>query len=74
MIRIITNTKEEPIRCECKECKSLFEYNYEDIRRETQEPLFSICQPIVKRYVICPVCKADCIVNFKTEGDKGGNV
>lgn len=70
MIRIIKNTKEEPIRCECGECKSLFEYTYEDIRRETQEPLFSICQPIVKRYVICPVCKADCMVNFKVEGDK----
>jgi hypothetical protein len=70
MIRIIKNTKEEPIKCECGECKSLFEYNYEDIRRETHDPLFPINMPMVKRYVICPVCKADCIVSFKTEGEE----
>ena len=71
MIRIIRNTKEEPIKCECGECQSLFEYNYEDIRRETQDSLFpmGVIRDKSISYVICPVCKANCIVNFKEKGD-----
>ena len=56
MIKIIKNTMIEPIKTECEYCKSIFSFNYEDIRREERNNLFSTH---IARYVICPVCKEE---------------
>lgn len=46
----------EPIKIECKNCKSIFSFNYEDIRREERNGIFSTQ---IARFVICPVCKEE---------------
>lgn len=56
-IKIIRNTMVEPIECVCPYCKSVFSYNYEDIRRKEVNNFFG-SGPTIK-FVICPVCKSD---------------
>lgn len=56
MIKIIKNTMIEPIKIECNYCKSIFSFNYEDIRREERTGFISTQ---VARFVICPVCKEE---------------
>lgn len=56
MIKIIKNTMTEPIETECEYCKSIFSFNYEDIRREERNVFFTTR---ISRFVICPVCKEE---------------
>lgn len=56
-IKIIRNTMQEPIECECPYCGSIFSYNYEDIRRKEINNLLGSGQTII--FVVCPVCKFD---------------
>lgn len=62
MIRIIENKMKEPITITCGECHSIFTFEFTDIQRVEEN---SLCFPIgitkVRRYVICPVCKADLV-------------
>lgn len=57
MINIIKNTMEEPIEMECENCKSVFEYNYQDIQVRERNSLFGFESRV--RFVRCPVCKFD---------------
>lgn len=71
-IKIIKNTLEEPIVMECENCKSVFEYNYQDIQVKD-----SSLAGIKKRdrVVSCPVCKFDNILNkMKTVKSTTGNI
>ena len=58
MIKIIKNTMTQPIKIECENCLSIFEFNFSDIQRKDIPGLFGLpgCS---ERYVICPVCKID---------------
>lgn len=55
MIRIIKNTMKDPIKMECSNCFSEFEYNYEDIKEA--ESIGILGTTFTYRYVKCPVCK-----------------
>lgn len=57
MINIIKNTMEEQIEMECENCKSVFEYNYQDIQVRERNGLFGF--EYRERFVRCPVCKFD---------------
>lgn len=58
MIKIIKNTMTEPITMTCGFCRSVFTYNYEDIRVRDVQPL-GFMSPIRTRFIECPVCKKD---------------
>lgn len=60
-IKIIKNTMIEPIQMECENCKSVFEYNYQDIQVRDRQGLFGF--EYRDRFVNCPVCKSDNILN-----------
>jgi hypothetical protein len=60
-IKIIKNTMEEPIEMECEYCKSVFEYNYQDIQVKERNGLFGF--EYQDRFVRCPVCKFDNAIN-----------
>lgn len=70
-IKIIKNTMEEPIVMECENCKSVFEYNYQDIQVKD-----SSLAGIKKRdrVVSCPVCKFDNILNKTKKVESNGNI
>ena len=57
-IKIIKNTMEEPITVECKNCKSVISYTYDDIQRKNHYNIWGL-EDYVERFVICPVCKAN---------------
>lgn len=56
-IKIIKNTMIEPIQMECSSCKSIFEYNFEDIEVREASSIFSWIPDRRVRVVVCPVCK-----------------
>ena len=59
MIKIIENNMKEPISITCGECKSIFSFEYTDIqRKEESDLLFPIGITKIRRFIICPVCKA----------------
>lgn len=55
-IKIIKNTMVAPIEIECGNCRSIFSFNYEDIKTETLFNVFGM--KYTNRYVKCPVCKS----------------
>ena len=57
MIKIIRNTMIDPIKTTCKECGSIFTFNYQDIKREESISIFNTTY--INRYIICPVCKCN---------------
>ena len=77
MIKIIENNMKEPISITCGECKSIISFDYTDIqRREESDFLFPTGITKIRRFIVCPVCKAT--LNFKTpqhlEGTSCGQV
>lgn len=71
-IKIIKNTMEELIEMECENCKSVFEYNYQDIRARDRAGLFGL--EYRDRFVTCPVCKFDNILNKMKVVESNGNI
>lgn len=70
-IKIIKNTMIEPIQMECSNCKSIFEYNFEDIEEREVWSAFSWAAPQKRRLVVCPVCKIENVLErFKLQQDK----
>ena len=57
-MKIIKNTKTEPTEITCPACESILSYTYADINRAENQDVFSLNR-VVKRYLICPVCKND---------------
>lgn len=70
-IKIIKNTMEEPIVMECENCKSVFEYNYQDIQVKDRSTLGIKYRD---RFVSCPVCKFDNTLNKIKTVECNGNV
>ena len=62
MIRIIKNTMTEPIAITCPLCKSELTYNYGDIQRQTTYNFLGM-QDKLKRFIVCPVCKSDIVLD-----------
>lgn len=59
MIKIIENNMKEPITITCGECKSTFSFEYTDIqRKEGSNLLFPMGITNIRRFIVCPVCKA----------------
>lgn len=64
MIKIIECNLQGPILMECNECKSKFSFEFTDIQRREEDSLFiPLGHETIRRYVVCPVCKAT--INFK---------
>ncbi len=55
MIKIIKNTLIDPIKMECEECKSVFTYNFQDIKKSEEKTILGTSYH--SRYIECPVCK-----------------
>ena len=70
-IKIIKNTMKEPIEMECENCKSVFEYNYQDIQVRKRSGLFGV--EYRDRIVRCPVCKFDNVLD-KLKAEITGNI
>lgn len=70
-IKIIKNTMKEPIVMECENCKSVFEYNYQDIQVKDSS-LAGIKKR--ERVVSCPVCKFDNILDKMKKVESNGNI
>lgn len=70
-IKIIKNTMIDPMEMECKCCKSVFSYNYQDIQVEERYGLFGF--EYRDRYVRCPVCKTDNVFG-KLDPEITGNI
>lgn len=71
-IKIIKNTMEEPIEMECEYCKSLFEYNYQDIQVKESTSLHGF--KYQDRSVCCPVCRFDNVLDSNVKEEKSGNI
>lgn len=71
-IKIIKNTMVEPIEMECENCKSVFEYNYQDI--QVRDRAAALGFKFRERFVSCPVCKFDNILNKMKTVESNGNV
>lgn len=54
-VKILKNTMIDPIEKTCKNCGSIFTFNYEDIQRREINSV--IGYPITDVYIVCPVCK-----------------
>ena len=64
MIKIIKNSLTDPITVTCHNCASIFSYTFDDIKRDEISNIFDICgRKTIKRYVICPVCKIDIVLD-----------
>lgn len=70
-IKIIKNTMENPIEMECECCKSIFSYNYQDIQARERNGLFGF--EYRDRFVRCPVCKFENMLN-KVKVENTGNI
>lgn len=70
-IKIIKNTMVDSIEMECKNCKSVFEYNYQDIQVRERTGIFGL--EYRDRFVQCPVCKFDNMLN-KVELEDNENI
>lgn len=55
-MKILENNLTEPIECTCKDCGSVFEFDYRDIQRREVTTLAVFGNTISKRFVVCPVC------------------
>ena len=55
-MKILKNNMTEPIKCTCKECGSVFEFDYRDIQRREEYSIGLLGGTVSKRFVICPVC------------------
>ena len=67
-IKIIKNTKVEPIEKTCEFCESVFSYNYQDIQKETRRDAIGF--QYQERFLICPVCNERIIFATTKIGDK----
>ena len=58
MKKILKNNMSTPIKCQCKDCGSLFEFDYTDIQRreETSMAFLYGSNTFTVRFVVCPVC------------------
>ena len=65
-MKIIKNNWTVPLETSCPECKSVISIESGDIRRSEDKNLLGYT--IIKRYVICPVCKAT--LDFKFPSDE----
>ena len=54
-MKILKNNLTEPIKCTCKDCGSIFEFDYRDIRRREVTSLALLGDVISKRFVVCPI-------------------
>lgn len=64
MIKIILNTMKEPIPITCPICQSQLSYTYDEVQRQNTYNFLGF-QDSVKRYIVCPVCKSDIILDKK---------
>lgn len=54
-VKILKNTMIDPIEKTCKNCGSIFTFNYEDIERKEVNTFMGYT--VTNVYVVCPVCK-----------------
>ena len=55
-MKIIKNNWDAPLQSSCAECKSVIEIDSDDVRRSEDRDFLG--HMVIRRYVICPVCKA----------------
>ena len=65
-MKIIKNATKEPKKIICPFCSSVLVYTFKDIKRE--ENLFH--NSVVKRFIICPVCKNNIDLDPKPQPPK----
>lgn len=71
-IKIIKNTMKGPIEMECEYCKSVFEYDWQDIQVKESTNLLGF--KYRDRSVCCPVCRFDNVLDSNVKAEKSGNI
>lgn len=64
-MKIIKNNWTVPLETSCAECKSVISIESDDVRRSEENDFLGYMR--IRRYVICPVCKAT--LDFKFPSD-----
>lgn len=64
-MKIIKNNWTVPLETSCAECKSVISIESDDVRRSEDNDFLGYTR--IRRYVICPVCKAT--LDFKFPSD-----
>ena len=62
MVKIIKNNMQEPTNITCPGCQSELEFTHEDIQRDENKDLFMTWRRPPIRYIVCPVCKRDVLI------------
>ena len=65
-MEIIKNNWTVPLETSCPECKSVISITADDVKR-TEDRDYILGRLLIRRYVICPVCKAT--LDFKFPSD-----
>lgn len=65
-MKIIKNNWTVPLETSCAECKSVISIEPDDVRRSEDNDFLGYTR--IRRYVICPVCKAT--LDFKFPSDE----
>ena len=66
-MKIIKNNWVAPLQSTCAECKSVIEIDSDDVRRSEEHDILGYTR--IRRYVVCPVCKATLNFNFPFPSD-----
>ena len=64
-MKIIKNNWTAPLETTCAECKSVFSIESDDVRRSEDKDLLGFRR--IRRYVICPVCRATLDFEFPSD-------
>ena len=64
-MKIIKNKWNVPLEVSCAECKSVISIESDDVRRTEEYNILGYMK--IRRYVICPVCKATLDFNFSSD-------
>ena len=54
MVKLVNNPA--PIRTQCKNCKSILEYEQSDIQKSKKMD-YVLCMTITSYFIQCPLCK-----------------
>ena len=71
-MKIIKNNWTAPLETTCAECRSIISIESDDIRRSEDHDLMGYTR--IRRFVICPVCKATLDFKFPSDDENKSEV
>lgn len=71
-MKIIKSNWTVPFETSCAECKSVISIESDDVKRSEDRDLLGFTR--IRRYVICPVCKATLDFKFPSDDENKSEV